>query len=38
MLRLSPSYAAALALVTIQVGVGLIYKLSQRNGAQVSHV
>ena len=37
MFKLNPTYAAASALVAIQVGGGLIYKLSQRDGAQVLH-
>ena len=28
----SPAYAAALALVTIQVGIGIIYKIAQKGG------
>ena len=28
----SPAYAAALALVTIQVGIGIIYKVAQKGG------
>ena len=33
--RLNPVYLAALALVGIQVGIGLIYKLAQRGGRLV---
>jgi hypothetical protein len=29
---LSPAYAAALALVVIQVSIGLLYKAAQTNG------
>jgi hypothetical protein len=29
---LSPAYAAALALICIQVGIGLVYKASQTGG------
>jgi hypothetical protein len=29
---LSPAYAAALALIAIQVSIGLLYKASQTNG------
>ena len=28
----SPAYAAALALVAIQVGIGIIYKIAQKGG------
>lgn len=38
MFKLDPTYVAASALVVIQAGVGLIYKLSQRDGVQVSRV
>jgi hypothetical protein len=32
---LSPAFAAALALITIQVGIGLLYKASQTGGQYV---
>jgi hypothetical protein len=32
---LSPAYAAALALIFIQVSIGLLYKAAQTNGKQV---
>jgi hypothetical protein len=32
---LSPAYAAALALIAIQVSIGLLYKASQTNGKYV---
>ena len=28
----SPAYAAALALVAIQVGIGIVYKIAQKGG------
>ena len=31
----SPAYAAALALVAIQVGIGIIYKVAQKGGRSV---
>lgn len=31
----SPAYAAALALVAIQVGIGIIYKIAQKGGRLV---
>ena len=31
----SPAYAAALALVAIQVGIGIIYKIAQKGGRSV---
>jgi hypothetical protein len=32
---LSPAYAAALALIVIQVSIGLLYKAAQTNGKYV---
>ena len=31
----SPAYAAALALVAIQVGIGIVYKIAQKGGRSV---
>lgn len=31
----SPAYAAALALVAIQVGIGIVYKIAQKGGRLV---
>ena len=31
----SPAYAAALALVAIQVGIGIVYKIAQKDGRLV---
>lgn len=33
---LSPAYAAALALIIIQVSIGLLYKAAQTNGKYVA--
>lgn len=32
----SPAYAAALALVAIQVGIGIVYKIAQKGGRSLS--